>query len=169
MSWSKPFAAVAACIALGGCGFQPLYGGGGTSDDLAAKLAAIRVTQIAEHYGQVMTNDLHDGLNPYAKHVPATYSLDVALREATGQTAIRADGTPSRQNLLLTATWLLRRLSDNKVVKQGTVKSSTGFDVLDNDYGNVVSANNGELRAVHELSEQIQISLADFLQAPPKT
>jgi LPS-assembly lipoprotein len=169
MSWSKSFAAVAACVALAGCGFQPLYGDGGSSDKLSPQLASIRVTQIAEHYGQAMTNDLHDGLNPHALQVPAVYNLDVALREGTVQIAIRADGTPSRQALQFTATWLLRRISDHQIVAKGSVKSSAGYDVLDNDYGNVVSASTGELRAVHDLSDQIQLTLADILQAQPKT
>jgi LPS-assembly lipoprotein len=169
MSWFKPVAAIAACVALAGCGFQPLYGDGSRSDKLSTELASIRVTQIAEHYGQAMTNDLHDGLNPHAMQVPAVYNLEVALREGTLQIAIRADGTPSRQALQLSATWLLRRIADNQIVTKGSAKSSTGYDVLDNDYGNVVSANNGELRAVRDLSEQIQLTLADFLQAQPKT
>jgi LPS-assembly lipoprotein len=169
MSWFKSFAAIAASIALAGCGFQPLYGDGGSSDKLAPQLASIRGTQIAEHYGQVMTNDLHDGLNPHALQVTPVYNLDVALREATLQIAIRADGTPSRQALQFTATWLLRRITDNQIVAKGTAKSSAGYDVLDNDYGNVVSAANGELRAVRDLSDQIQLTLADYLQAHPAT
>jgi len=51
-----------ACLALAACGFHPLYGEGGRSDELAAKLASIRVAQITERYGQAMTNELHDGL-----------------------------------------------------------------------------------------------------------
>jgi LPS-assembly lipoprotein len=169
MSWFKPAAVSAACFVLAGCGFHPLYGDGGRSDALASQLASIKVQQISEHYGQVMTNALQDGLNPHVLHVPAVYNLEVALRENTFQFATRADGTPSRSALQLTATWILRRVADSQIVTKGTIKSSAGFDVLDNDYANVVSSNNGELRAVRDLSDQIQISLADYLQAHPKT
>jgi hypothetical protein len=41
--------------------------------------------------------------------------------------------------------------------------------VLDNDYANVVSGTNGELRAVRDLSDQIQTSIASYLQTQQKT
>jgi len=169
MSWCRRLAAATVCLITAACGFQPLYGDRGGSASLAAQLASIRVAQITEHYGQVMTNDLHDGLNPQALRVPTAYNLEVALRETTYQFATRADGTPSRSNLTLNASWILRRAGDNQMVAHGATKASAGYDVLNNDYANVVSGNNGELRAVHELSEQIQLGLADYLQAQPKT
>jgi LPS-assembly lipoprotein len=169
MSWSRRFAAPVVCLMAAACGFQPLYGERGGSETLATELASIRVVQITERYGQVMTNDLHDGLNPNALHVPATYQLEVALRETTAPQATRADGTPSRSALSLSATWILRKLGDNKVVTRGVLKSSTGYDVLNNDYANVVSNNTGELRAVRDLSDQIQAGIAAYFQTQPTT
>jgi LPS-assembly lipoprotein len=169
MSWFKPAAALAACFLLAGCGFQPLYGQGGRSDPLAVQLASVKVMQITEHYGQVMTNDLHDGLNPGALRVSPVYQLEVALLDRNYQFATRADGTPSRSALSITATWILRRIADNQVVTHGVIKASAGYDVLDNDYANVVSGNNGELRAVRNLSDQIQTSIAAYLQTQQKT
>ena len=166
MWWCKRLALAAACLVLAGCGFHPLYGDGSMSDDLAKQMASIRVMQISEHYGQVMTNNLSDGLNPHALRIPAAYNLEVALRENTYQFATRADGTPSRAALQLSATWLLRRLSDNQIVTKGSVKSSAGYDVLPNDYANVVTGGTDEIRAVRDLSDQIQLSLADYLTHP---
>jgi LPS-assembly lipoprotein len=169
MWWCKRLAAAAACLVLAGCGFHPLYSDGSMNGDLAKQMAAIQVMQISEHYGQVMTNNLSDGLNPHSLRVPATYKLEVALREGTYQYATRADGTPSRSALQLSATWLLRRISDNQIVTKGSVKASNGYDVLPNDYANVVTGNTDELRAVHDLSDQIQLSVADYLTGQSKT
>jgi LPS-assembly lipoprotein len=175
MSLFRPLAAIAACFALAGCGFQPLYGQGERADALAKELASIRVAQITEHYGQVMTNELNDGLNPHALHVPIVYQLDVGLRETTGPYASRADGTPSRTSLSLTATWTLKKVGEVYPVAHGSVKSSAGYDVLDNDYSNTVSTLHGEQRAVADLSDQIQTMIVTYLQtrpeilSPPKT
>jgi|HubBroStandDraft_1064217.scaffolds.fasta_scaffold00026_71 LPS-assembly lipoprotein len=169
MSSLRLIAASAVCLTTAGCGFQPLYGEGGASDALATRLASIRVAQISERFGQVMTNTLHDGLNPHAMQVPIAYQLEVALRETTGPYATRADGTPSRASLALSATWTLRNMTNNAVVTGGSTKASAGYDVLDNDYANVVSGNSGELRAVRDLSDQIETSVAVYLQAHPKT
>jgi LPS-assembly lipoprotein len=166
MWWCKPLAAAMACLVLAGCGFHPLYGDSSAGGDLAKEMASIQVMQISEHYGQVMTNNLSDGLNPHALRVPTAYHLEVVLREGTYQLATRADGTPSRAALQLSATWLLRRVSDNQVVTKGAVKSSAGYDVLPNDYAVVVTGNTDELRAVHDLSDQIQLSVADYLTHP---
>jgi LPS-assembly lipoprotein len=166
MWWRNRLAAAAACLVLAGCGFHPLYGDAGGDGDLSKQLAQIQVMQISEHYGQVMTNNLSDGLNPHSLRLAAVYKLEVALRETTWQYATKADGTPSRSQLQLSASWALRRISDNKVVTKGSVKSSAGYDVLSNDYANVVTGNTDELRAVHDLSDQIQLSLADYLTHP---
>jgi LPS-assembly lipoprotein len=168
MSWCKTLAAVAGAGLLAGCGFHPLYDQGGDRPDaLADRLAAIKVSQISEHFGQVMTNDLHDGLNPNALRVPTQYQLDVALREVSFSFAARADGTPSRNQLTLVATWVLRQAGDNKALASGMTKSNVGYDVLNNDYTNVVSSNNNELRAVRDLSDEIQASIASYFQTHP--
>jgi LPS-assembly lipoprotein len=168
MSWSKALA-VAACLALAGCGFHPLYGDSSPSDALAQQLASVKVMQITEHYGQAMTNQLHDGLNPHALQVPVAYQLDVALREIKFDVAIRGDGTPSRRSLQLNAIWTLRRMKDNVVVAKGTPKSSVSHDVVNNEYANVVGDNTGELLAVRDLADQIQLDLANYLDQQSKT
>jgi LPS-assembly lipoprotein len=168
MSWRKRLASVGAAGLLAGCGFHPLYEDAGDRPEaLADRLAAIKVSQISEHFGQVMTNALHDGLNPDALRVPTQYQLDVALREVTFAFAARADGTPSRNQLTLVATWILRQAGDSKVVASGMTKSNVGYDVLNNDYTNVISSNNNELRAVRDLSDEIQASIAAYFQNHP--
>jgi LPS-assembly lipoprotein len=168
MSWRRRLASVAAAGLLAGCGFHPLYEESGDRPEaLADRLAAIKVSQIGEHFGQVMTNALDDGLNPNARRVPAQYQLDVALREVTFAFSARADGTPSRNQLTLIATWVLRQAGDNKAVASGMTKSNVGYDVLNNDYTNVVSSNNNELRAVRDLSDEIQASIAAYFQNHP--
>lgn len=168
MSWSKALAA-AACLILAGCGFHPLYGDNRPSDGLSQQLASIKVMQITEHYGQVMTNELHDGLNPHSLQLPTAYQLDVALKEVKFDVAIRGDGTPSRRALQLSATWTLRRMKDNTVVAHGTPKSSASHDVVNNEYANVVGDDTGELRAVRDLAYQIQLDLANYLEQQQKT
>ena len=168
MSWSKALAA-AACLVLAGCGFHPLYGDSHPSDGLSQQLASIKVMQITEHYGQVMTNELHDGLNPHSLQLPASYQLDVALKEIKFDVAIRGDGTPSRRALQLSAIWTLRRMKDNVVVAHGTPKSSVSHDVVNNEYANVVGDDTGELRAVRDLAERIQLDLANYLEQQQKT
>ncbi len=166
MWWCKRLAVAAACLVLAGCGFHPLYGDSEGNAQLQSQLASIHVMQISEHYGQVMTNNLSDGLNPHSLKTHPAYNLEVALRESTYQFATRADGTPSRAALQLSATWLLRRIADNQIVTKGSVKSSAGYDVLSNDYANVVTGGTDEMRAVRDLSDQIQLALADYLTHP---
>jgi LPS-assembly lipoprotein len=191
MSWRRRVATLALsgglgglAIGLAGCGFQPLYGQNGVNSDQAAELAGIRVAQIGERNGQIMTNELHDSLNPNAIRVPATYELNVSIRESKADVAARADGTASRTSITITATWLLRRLSDSVVVVQGTAKALEGYDVLDStaattfipksspslingysDYGNSTSGFTGEKRAVHDCAEQIESRVASYIQS----
>src|ERR1700722_1459450 len=107
MSWRSKTALGAALMALSGCGFSPLYGDHAGSSDasVAGDLATIRVNQIGERYGQLMTNQLHDSFKPRGGAIPAVYELNVGLTESRSDIAARADGTASRTTISMIATW----------------------------------------------------------------
>jgi LPS-assembly lipoprotein len=169
MSWFETIARIAAlgglAISAAGCGFEPLYAERDPVGNLSSELATVRVAQIGERYGQIMTNELHDSLNPHAVRAPAAYELSIGLKESRANIASRADGTASRSTMQLMATWTLRRLSDSAVVTQGIAKAQGGHDVLFNEYANVVSDNTDEARAVKDCAEQIETRVAIYIQS----
>ena len=166
MSWRSKAALGAALMALTGCGFSPLYGdhAGPSGANVASDLGTIRVNQIGERYGQLMTNQLHDTFKPQGGAIPAVYELNVGLTEIKSDIAARADGTASRSTISMTANWQLRRITDGTVVTSGVVRSQGGHDVLSNEYANVVSADTDEVLAVKDCSDQIEERVALYMR-----
>jgi LPS-assembly lipoprotein len=168
MSWfslaRRSVAALCLLSALTGCGFHPLYGETGEKGSIDPQLATVYVAQIKDRTGQEMTNNLRDALNPHAVKTEHAYQLEVGLVQHTYNLMGREDGSAARTDVVLEARWTLRRLSDNVVVLQGYSKSLTGYDVLTNEYANVVSGKSDLTRAVRDVSADIEGQLAQYFR-----
>jgi LPS-assembly lipoprotein len=167
MSWRSAILAAAGLgfvsLGLAGCGFHPLYGEHEQSG-LDGTLAAIQVDQIRDRLGQILTNQLRDGFNPTSAGIPARYRLSVSLVKQEYDSALRSDGTASHTTIRITASYALHSLGDNKLATSGTVNSTNGLDVLDNQYANTIGEQTEETRAVHDIGEQIRERVVLYLQ-----
>ena len=163
---SQIFAAGAALLlALAGCGYQPLYGStdkGSTVDDLAS----IDVKVIRDRSGQQLHNYLRDEINPIGRPgATARYDLEVDLIEAREALAIRTDETATRYNLNQTATFRLRDVDSGRVVLTGTSRAAVSYNVLSDDFNNIVSEDNARRRGAQEIADDIRLRLAAYLNA----
>ena len=150
-------------LLLDACGFSPLYE---AHDQLTDPLlASVAVDQINDRLGVVLTNHLRDGFNPGGDGA-AAYQLHVDLSEESIGIAYRTDGTIAQTQVNLTANWTLRRLSDRKVVGNGTSLGTTFYD--DMPYANTTAKQSGEMRAVDNLADDIHARITLLLKdAPP--
>ncbi|HKX07739.1 MAG TPA: LPS assembly lipoprotein LptE [Stellaceae bacterium] len=159
-------------LALGGCGFHPLYARHARSG-FDADLASIKVNTIRNRQGQVLAIALRDGLNPRGSRVETRYTLDVQLTSGRQDIGIRADGTASRSEVTMTAEFFLRdmkRPSDDAVVLKGITHSVSSYDILNDDYATVVAQHTAEDRTVHEIGDDILTRLELYVskhRAPP--
>ena len=152
-----------AAVALSACGFKPLYG---RSEAQALSpvdhLAAIRIAPLADRIGQQMHNLLRDRLNPYGQPRDPVYRLDVAIAEARQELGIRKDETASRANLILSASFTLRKLESNRVLLQGRTSSVNSFNILTNQFATDFSEADARGRALRELSDKIRVRLGIY-------
>jgi len=158
-------AGAALLLALGGCGYQPLYGAtdkGSTADDLAS----VNVLTVRDRAGQELHNFLRDEINPTGRPGgTARYELQIDLTEAREALAIRTDETATRYNLNQTAHFQLRDLETSRIVLAGTSQAAVSYNVLNNDFNNVVSENDARRRGARELADDIRLRLAAYLNA----
>ena len=158
-------AGAALLLALSGCGYQPLYGTtekGSAVDDLAS----INVKVIRDRTGQELHNYLRDEINPTGRPgAAARYDLEVDLRETREALAIRTDETATRYNLNQTAQFKLRDIETGRIVLTGTSQAAVSYNVLRDDFSNVVSENNARRRGAHEIADDIRLRLAAYLNA----
>ncbi|HTZ79001.1 MAG TPA: LPS assembly lipoprotein LptE [Stellaceae bacterium] len=166
MSWSRrSLLASAALLTLGGCGWRPLYAPRDRRD-IAVDLAAIKVNTIPNRLGQLMTISLRDGLNPTNARVPQRYLLTVQLAESRVDVGYRSDGTTSRSQITMTASFSLHVIGAEKkeALLSGSTRAVAAFDVQTDDYATVVAQQSAEQRSLNELSDDIQTRLAIYIK-----
>jgi LPS-assembly lipoprotein len=144
----------AALLTLGGCGFRPLYAGRDRGE-LNVDLAAIKIATIPNRIGQLMAISLRDGLNPTGTKVQQRYILNVQLSEYRVDVGYRSDGTTSRSQITMSASFSLLA---------GTSRAISAFDVEVDDYATTVAQHSAEERSLNQLSDDIQIRLAIYVK-----
>lgn len=160
-------------LALGGCGFRPLYapdaGGSGVTDSrMAAELAAVRVGLIPERNGQLLRRALQQRLDPQGAGLPGRYDLRASFRLAADPEGFHRDGTASRIRYTATATWALLTLgTPAEEVASGTARAVEAWNILDNQFfASDQSRGAAERRLTELLAEDIVLRLALRFRTP---
>jgi len=150
-------------VGLGACGFQPLYGSSGPSNDAVTDdLASVRVNPLRDRTGQQMHNFLRDRLNPQGQPVSPSYLLDVRLTETLSELGVRRDETATRANLRMDADFALRPVGAQSTLLTGRSSSTTSYDILNNPFATTVSEDDARERALREVADDIRTRLALF-------
>ena len=165
MSWLKRPASLAMplalLIALGACGFRPLYSERHNAG-VTAELAATRIDLIADRTGQKLHNFLLDRFNPKGPAARPRYRLNVKVLTQRGELGIRKDETATRANLTLTARYTLRDWHSRRTLYQGSSSSTNSYNILESDFATLSALNDVTTRAARELSEKIKTRLSIF-------
>jgi len=150
-------------LLLGGCGWAPLYADAetGTADE---ELRAIRVAPIPERVGQHLELGLRQSLNPSGEPTPQRYLLKTTLRTVRADLGIQTQGLGTRGRLDAFANFTLADIKTNKQLFSASSHVAESFDILANEYSNVVAENDARTRAVEELRRDMITRLIVFLQ-----
>jgi len=150
-------------LALAGCGWAPLY-----ADREAApadeEMRSIRVAPIAERIGQKLALALRQSLNPDGVPTPQRYTLRVILRTLRADLGVQTQGLGTRARLDAYATFALSDTRSNTDLLSGVSHVAESFDILANEYSNVVAEDDARTRAVEEMRRDILARLTVFLQ-----
>lgn len=161
-------------LALGACGFRPLYGGV-AGKAVAAELAAIQVEAPKTRLGRILENELIDALNPEGRSTPAIYHLDVELQRDKKALAIQLDERVTRYDLTLAAFFTLRPIEalpaeaddDNddegdasvSTLYRSAVRRVASYNVILEPFATLVAERDAERRAAVQVSRQIRTLL----------
>jgi LPS-assembly lipoprotein len=131
--------ALSASVALGGCGLQPMYAGGGSAK-VAQGLATVQVAAIEGRAGWLVRNALVDELGVSgAKGVAPKYRLDVRLDDKLESFALLSDDTVGRERRTLRARYQLVDVNTKEVVLDATAGTDAGIDVVSSDYATIAA------------------------------
>ena len=147
----KALAPLALLVALGGCGLQPMYAGGG-SGAVAQGLAAIDVPPIEGKAGWLVRNALNERLGQTTgAAVTPRYRLDVLLDDNLEGLGLLTGETIGRERRTLRARYQLVDLSTGRIVVDATAGSDAGIDVVSSEFATIAA----EQTALENLSREV--------------
>lgn len=122
--------------ALGGCGFQPLYGEPADGQqEVATQLQDIYVANIAERNGQALRLALQQAMGGPSSLQPDGYTLKVSPHFSAQSIDIHPDNTSGRMRELGSAHWELYSVANNPVLlAQGDASTLDGINTQYEQY-----------------------------------
>jgi LPS-assembly lipoprotein len=151
-------------LALGACGFTPMYAVQGVN----SKLASIEVLRPDGRTGFLLGQALDDEL-ANKRDEPPKYRLALKLKEVRVPRGLRVNNVASRYELQLTTNYTLVSLDTHAAVTAGVVAITVTYDSADQPYAGVAAQLDGQQRAAGQAAERIRLELASFFDSPPPT
>jgi len=150
--------ALLAVLALGGCGFRPLYGGGAESGP-GRLFQSVRIEREAGEQGFRLYQSLIERLRPVDGVAPLV--LTTATQQVRTALAIAAADQITRYNLRLITLYTLRRADTGAIVAEGEVSSIAAYNAIPaSQYATLISEREVLRRAAEETADKIVRRLA---------
>jgi LPS-assembly lipoprotein len=148
-----------------GSGFRPLYAAGPTGTSLTLdRLSQVEISSIPSRIGQRIRNELiFQATGGGGVTSNPAYRLDIAIRESVTSSMVSRTGDTAAQIYNLDANFKLIRLSDKKVVLDGTAYGRAAFERYTSIYANVRAKDDAENRAARTVATDLKGRLAGFL------
>ncbi len=164
MSWSRRRLTATALLALGGCGFEPVYARRDAEAPLQSDLAAIELPDARSELTFKVRTAVLDQLNPTRASVPTRFRLDWQLARRISSLIIQLDGVVTRRDYALAATYALIDLGENAVVDRGRVERIASFNVTRDPYNDLVAREDAERRAAQALAVALRQQLTAYFE-----
>ena len=165
MSWLRPLILLLP-LALGACGFHPLYGKQGVDPNIAEEMASIQVDPIRDRQGQLIHNALIQAFTPDGTPVKPRYHLAVGYLINEAQQALRTDDTATRDVLYFTIVYKL--FEGSTTVTAGTFPKTFSYDFLQEHYANIAAQSDIQQRAAEAITTEVRNRIAIYFTTAAK-
>jgi LPS-assembly lipoprotein len=164
---SSPLKLLALLLALSGCGFTPLYGGG--DGGVAQQLDLVNVANIPERTGQMLRMSLQTQLHTAGEPAAELYSLAVSYSIAGTAIGIQEDSSATRTRYVANARWVLTPIGNPRApLVQGAASTEDAANVIDQQYFAVTLENDTiNQQLADEIAAQITAQVAAYFKAHP--
>jgi LPS-assembly lipoprotein len=148
---------------LAACSYRPLYGGGTAGSTVVAALSQVAVDEQKTRAGQMVRNELisslgaNGGTTRYVLHMTPTETT-IAVSSISTQKLIR-------KRYKLSIKYDLIDAKSGASVTSGASFSNVSYDTIEQPLADLQAADNAQLRAAQEVSEDIRTRLAAALSA----
>jgi LPS-assembly lipoprotein len=151
---------LAGAVALGGCGFTPLYGTPG----LSKGLSSIEVQAPNGRVAYLVRDSLDDDLARNKEETPA-YRLDFTVDQTRDPRGLTLNDYAQRYQVGITVDYTLTDLSTGQTVHHGRAVSDVSYDAANDPYAGIAARQNSQERAASDVARKIEIELAAWMAA----
>ncbi|MDV4144828.1 LPS assembly lipoprotein LptE [Shimia sp. FJ5] len=143
-------------LTLAGCGFEPVYGSGGSASRF---LNQITVDAPTDNRSYLLTRELEDRLG---RNLNGGYGLSISLSTFEDSAGRTITGATSRYNMIGEATFALRDLATGEVLTSGKTKNYVGYSATGSTVATVASREDATERLMVILTDQIVANLLAY-------
>ena len=153
-------------------GFRPLYGVTPSGAPVQERMAQVEVAPIPGRVGQRIRNEVIFQNTGGGDPLPPTHRLEVAIKENVISTLVRPDGTAAGEVYTIEASFRIIKISDKKVVFQGTSHARASYERSTIasiptgstfNYANVRAREDAENRAARVIADDLKTRVATYL------
>lgn len=155
-----------ALLALGGCGFSPLYGGG---NDVQARLDEVKVAPIPDRPGQQLRQSIEDKMEVAGNPTQQLYLLTVDYSVGIQGIGVQADTATTRQRFNATAHWTLSPIgSPGTALASGMASTEDALNIINQQYfAQTLETNTVNGQLANEIAGQVVAQVSVYFKAHP--
>jgi len=153
-------AATLALLALGACGFTPLY----ATPGVTPSMASIQVNAPKGRTGFLLAEQLNDALAVDRTAAPR-YRLDLVIHEHRYNRGLTIDNVARRYENHVLITYDLVDLVGGKVVKSGSEPIEITYAASDQPYAGIAAQQDAQERAAADAAQRIRVQLGAYFAA----
>jgi LPS-assembly lipoprotein len=149
MWWSDRRSLLLGALALGGCGFTPVYGPGGAAEGLRGRIS---FDEPFDRAGFDLVRQLENRLG-----VPAAprWRLSASIRRSEERIAVTSEGVANRFQILGRVDFALREIGTDRTVTSGSVETFTSYSATRTAVATRAARDDAEARLMVILADQI--------------
>jgi LPS-assembly lipoprotein len=151
--------AAAAALALGGCGFTPLYAIPGVGKGLS-HIEVIAPPQ--DRVGFLLHEDLDDDFG-HEQGAPPVYRLTMQLKQLRTAHGVTANATAQRYELDMRVDYTLTEIATGKPLHTGTAISNVSYDSAEQPYAGIAARQDTQDRLASDAAQKIEIEIAAWM------
>ena len=173
----KNIGTVLLVLLLCGCGFEPLYVqkkssglwyfSGNFDTSITSQMAQIKISPIADRFGQQLRNNLLDLLTPRGVPKKPLYRLEVSLRnKRVVEQAMRDDITATSERVSYVVDYSLWQ--ESKRLLKGDSIAYVSYDIMANPYSTTMAQKKTESDAAKIIANDIALRLGAYFHSQLK-
>ena len=136
-------------LAVAACGFQPVYGPGGTG---AALQNRVLIDPPGTQDSYILVRELEERLG---RSAAPDYSLSMIIQVNEAQLAIDREGDTGRFNRIAVVDYTLRNLNNGQVAASGQVENFVGYSATGTTVETLAGERDAQIRLMNIMADQI--------------